>query len=125
MLRKDSNVLRTTVGAATGGIALLNVGEETVADDQIAGFELVGDNYVMKTRNDSLVNHRQANYAPVTLGEIVCFQKTNDDTNASSSTNHTNSPLLGATSADGTLVVPSRMARIMGPLSFPVTKKKT
>lgn len=56
MLRKDSNVLRTTVGAATGGIALLNVGEETVADDQIAGFELVGDNYVMKTRNDSLVN---------------------------------------------------------------------
>ncbi|KAK8795250.1 hypothetical protein WA588_004098 [Blastocystis sp. NMH] len=46
MLRKDSNVLRTTVGAATGGIALLN----------IAGFELVGDNYVMKTRNDSLVN---------------------------------------------------------------------
>lgn len=44
------------MGVATGGIALLNVGKEEVADDQIAGFELVGDNYVMQVRNDSLVN---------------------------------------------------------------------
>ena len=44
------------MGVATGGIALLNVAKERVVDDQIAGFELIGDNYVMQVRNDSLVD---------------------------------------------------------------------
>ena len=44
------------MGVATGGIALLNVRKEESIDEQIAGFQADGDSYVMRTRNDALVN---------------------------------------------------------------------